>query len=687
MVFGDDVMRERLPEDVFRAMKKTQSEGRRLDISVATEVARAMKEWAIELGATHFTHWFQPLSGVTAEKHDAFLSPSPDGIPVTEFSGKELVRGEPDASSFPSGGLRATFEARGYTAWDPTSYAFVKDRVLCVPTAFCSYGGEALDKKTPLLRSMEALNRQALRILRALGDAETKKVSATVGAEQEFFLIKREDFDKRRDLIYTGRTLFGAPAPKDQQLDDHYFGAFKPAVNAFMEDLNDELWALGIYAKTEHNEVAPAQHELAPVFCQANVACDQNQLTMEIMKKVASRHGLVCLLHEKPFEGVNGSGKHNNWSLATDKGENLLDPGDDPGSNVRFLIFLCAVVCAVDKYQDLLRAAVASAGNDHRLGKSEAPPAIVSVFLGEELTALLHAIVDGGVYTPRAADVLGTGVHVLPKIPKDNTDRNRTSPFAFTGNKFEFRMVGSSDSIAGANIALNAAVADTLSAVADAMENAPDPKEAATSALKEMLGDHMRIIFNGDGYGEEWVVEAKRRGLLNLPTTADAVVRMLDSKNVEMFIRTGVYSEAEIESRCEIMLDNYAKRVAIEANTMVDMINHDILPSAVKYSKVLSDGAAAKKSISPRLSICMEEKLLDRLADLTDELYECSNILEASTGALSKAENAVEAAQICRDRVLSDMHRARVAADEIERIVGREFWCYPTYGDLMHNVR
>ncbi|MBQ6677022.1 MAG: glutamine synthetase III [Clostridia bacterium] len=686
-VFGDEVMKERLPEDVYVAMKKTIDGGRRLDPSVASEVARAMKEWALELGATHFTHWFQPLSGVTAEKHDAFLSPAPDGTPITEFSGKELFRGEPDASSFPSGGLRATFEARGYTAWDPTSYAFVKDRVLCVPTAFCSYGGEALDKKTPLLRSMEVINKQALRVLRALGDETTAKVNVTVGAEQEFFLIRKEDFDKRRDLIYTGRTLFGAPAPKDQQLDDHYFGAFKPAVSAFMDDLNAELWALGIYAKTEHNEVAPAQHEIAPVFCRANIACDQNQLMMEIMKKVAARHGMVCLLHEKPFEGVNGSGKHNNWSLSTDTGKNLLDPGDTPQENVQFLVFLSAVVCAVDEYQDLLRASVASAGNDHRLGKSEAPPAIVSVFLGDELTGLLRAVVDGERYTPRAADVLGTGVHVLPKIPKDNTDRNRTSPFAFTGNKFEFRMVGSSDSIAGANIALNAAVADELCSIADDLEGKDGSFETVSGVLRERLGRHFRIIFNGDGYGEEWIEEAGKRGLLNLPTTADAVVRMLDSKNIELFRRTGVYSEAEAESRCEIMLDNYAKKVAIEANTMVDMINHDILPSAVKYSKVLSDGAAAKKAISPRLSICMEEKLLDRLADLTDELYECSNILEESTAALRRTDNAIEAAELCRDRVLSDMHRARVAADGIEKIVGREFWCYPTYGDLMHDVR
>ena len=688
MVFSDAVMRERLPEDVYRAVKKTTAEGRRLDISAAEAVAGAMKEWAIERGATHFTHWFQPLTGMTAEKHESFLSPDPDGSgrAIEVFSGRELVKGEGDASSFPSGGLRATFEARGYTAWDPTSYAFVKDNVLCIPTAFCSYGGEALDKKTPLLRSMEALSRQALRVLRLFGNASGRVVT-TVGAEQEFFLIKKEDFDKRRDLIYTGRTLFGAPAPKDQQLDDHYFGAFKPAVREFMEDLNRELWSLGIFAKTEHNEVAPAQHELAPVFAEANIACDQNQLTMEIMKKVASRHGLVCLLHEKPFEGVNGSGKHDNWSISTVDGKNLLDPGDTPRENEQFLIFLTAVISAVDNYQDLLRAAVASAGNDHRLGKAEAPPAIISVFLGDELTNLLTSIGKGGEYTQKEKDLLGTGVHMLPKIPKDNTDRNRTSPFAFTGNKFEFRMVGSSDSISSANTVLNTAVADELMKIADELEGAEDLSAAVSEALKKRINEHERIIFNGDGYNGDWIGEAERRGLLNLKTTADAVVRMLDSKNIELFTRQKVCSEAEIESRCEIMLENYAKRIIIEADAMVDMINHDILPSAVKYSKVLSDGAAAKKAISPRLSICMEEKLLDRLADLTDELYECSNILERSSEELQKCENAVEAAEFCRDRVLSDMARARRAADDIERIVGREFWCYPTYGDLMHNVR
>ena len=688
MVFSDAVMRERLPEDVYRAVKKTTAEGRRLDISAAEAVAGAMKEWAIERGATHFTHWFQPLTGMTAEKHESFLSPDPDGSgrAIEVFSGRELVKGEGDASSFPSGGLRATFEARGYTAWDPTSYAFVKDNVLCIPTAFCSYGGEALDKKTPLLRSMEALSRQALRVLRLFGNASGRVVT-TVGAEQEFFLIKKEDFDKRRDLIYTGRTLFGAPAPKDQQLDDHYFGAFKPAVREFMEDLNRELWSLGIFAKTEHNEVAPAQHELAPVFAEANIACDQNQLTMEIMKKVASRHGLVCLLHEKPFEGVNGSGKHDNWSISTVEGKNLLDPGDTPRENEQFLIFLTAVISAVDNYQDLLRAAVASAGNDHRLGKAEAPPAIISVFLGDELTNLLTSIGKGGEYTQKEKDLLGTGVHMLPKIPKDNTDRNRTSPFAFTGNKFEFRMVGSSDSISSANTVLNTAVADELMKIADELEGAEDLSAAVSEALKKRINEHERIIFNGDGYNGDWIGEAERRGLLNLKTTADAVVRMLDSKNIELFTRQKVCSEAEIESRCEIMLENYAKRIIIEADAMVDMINHDILPSAVKYSKVLSDGAAAKKAISPRLSICMEEKLLDRLADLTDELYECSNILERSSEELQKCDNAVEAAEFCRDRVLSDMARARRAADDIERIVGREFWCYPTYGDLMHNVR
>ena len=646
-----------------------------------------MKTWAMERGATHYTHWFQPMTGITAEKHDAFLNPSKSGKAITEFSGRELVRGEPDASSFPSGGLRATFEARGYTAWDPTSYAFIKDNTLCIPTAFCSYTGEALDKKTPLLRSMEALNRAAMRILRLFGDTETKRVTATVGAEQEYFLIRQEDFDLRRDLIYTGRTLFGAPAPKGQQLEDHYFGAIKPRVKAFMEDLDAELWRLGIFAKTEHNEVAPSQHELASVFCQANLACDQNQITMETMKKVASRHGLVCLLHEKPFEGVNGSGKHDNWSLATSEGRNLLDPGDDPIENTQFLIFLCAVIAAVDDYQELLRASVATAGNDHRLGASEAPPAIISIFLGDELTELLHAIENGGEYRAHGGDEMGVGVHVLPKIPRDNTDRNRTSPFAFTGNKFEFRMPGSNCSVAGPNIFLNAAVADELSVFADELEGADDFPTAVHKLLQRTVHEHSRIIFNGDGYTNEWEEEAMRRGLSNLRTCADAVVRMKSRENVQMLERQRVLSKKEIESRCEILLENYVKIIQIEAATMADMINHDILPAAVKYSKVLSDGAAAKKAISPRLSICMEEKLLYTLSDLTDELYEVGIILSGQTDIISELENSEEGAAYCRDSVIPAMDRARRAADEIERIVGREYWCYPTYGDLMLGVR
>ena len=687
MVFSDEVMRQRLPLETYTAMRRTIDEGRHLDISVATAVADAMKTWAMERGATHFTHWFQPMTGITAEKHDSFLNPGRDGTAITEFSGRELVRGEPDASSFPSGGLRATFEARGYTAWDPTSYAFVKDNTLCIPTAFCSYGGEALDKKTPLLRSMEALNRQAMRIIRLFGDKDTKRVVTTVGAEQEYFLVRQEDYDLRRDLIYTGRTLFGAPAPKSQQLDDHYFGALKPKVKAFMEELDEELWRLGIFAKTEHNEAAPAQHELASVFCEANRACDQNQIVMETMKKVAGRHGLVCLLHEKPFEGVNGSGKHDNWSLSTSNGKNLLNPGDDPISNMQFLVFLCAVIAAVDDYQELLRASVATAGNDHRLGAAEAPPAIISIFLGDELTAILNAIEKGEEYRVNAGGEMGVGVHVLPKIPRDNTDRNRTSPFAFTGNKFEFRMPGSNCSVAGPNIFLNAAVADELASFADELEAASDFDSALRELLRRTVREHSRIIFNGDGYTEDWEQEAARRGLSNLRTCADAIPHMNDRRNVEMLERQRVLSAKEVASRSAIILENYVKIIQIEAATMADMINHDILPAALKYSKVLADGAAAKKNISPRLSICMEEKLLYNLSDLTDELYEVGIILTDRVADVAKMKDSKEGAIYCRDNVLPAMKRARVAADEIEKIVGREYWCYPTYGDLMLGVR
>ncbi len=687
MVFSDAVMRSRLPSDTYAAMKRTIAEGKRLDISVANVVADAMRAWAIEKGATHYTHWFQPMTGITAEKHDSFLNPAADGSAITEFSGRELVHGESDASSFPSGGLRATFEARGYTAWDPTSYAFVKDNTLCIPTAFCSYGGEALDKKTPLLRSMEALNRQAMRILRLFGDTETRRVVTTVGAEQEYFLVRREDFDKRRDLIYTGRTLFGASAPKSQQLDDHYFAAIPPRVKAFMEDLDRELWQLGIFAKTEHNEAAPAQHELASVYCEANRACDQNQLTMETMKKVAARHGLVCLLHEKPFEGVNGSGKHDNWSLSTSSGKNLLNPGDNPRENMQFLVFLCAVIAAVDDYQELLRASVATAGNDHRLGAAEAPPAIISIFLGDELTSLLRSFESGETYRAAEDILMGVGVHVIPKISKDNTDRNRTSPFAFTGNKFEFRMPGSACSVAGPNIFLNAAVADELARFADELEAADSFNDALTELIARTVRLHGRIIFNGDGYTGEWEAEAERRGLSNLRTCADAVPRMKDKKNVEMLERMRVLSEKEVHSRCEILLENYVKLVQIEAATMTDMINHDILPAAVKYSKVLSDGAAAKKAISARLSICMEEKLLYRLSDLTDELYERGICLAQHVESLSKIADSEEGARFCRDSILPTMRTARNAADEIEKIVGREYWCYPTYGDLTLGVR
>ncbi len=685
MVFNDQAMKERLPDDVYRALRITIDEGKTIDKETAAAVADAMKTWAMERGATHFTHWFQPMTGFTAEKHDSFLSPGDNGEAITEFSWKELFVGEPDASSFPSGGLRTTFEARGYTAWDPTSYAFIKDNVLCIPTAFCSYGGEALDKKTPLLRSMEALNNAALRILRLLGDDSAKKVMTSVGAEQEYFLIRKQDYEKRRDLIYTGRTLFGSPPPKGQQLGDHYFGVVKPQVKSFMDDLNRELWKLGIFAKTEHNEAAPAQHELASVYREANLACDQNQLVMETMKKVASRHGLVCLLHEKPFEGVNGSGKHDNWSLMTSDGRNLLSPGKNPESNLVFLIMVSAVISAVDDYQDLLRASVATAGNDHRLGAAEAPPAIISVYLGDELTNLLNSLGSSDAHY-HGRDKMGVGVNAVPKIPKDNSDRNRTSPFAFTGNKFEFRMPGSGCSVAGPNIFLNAAVADELTAMADEIERGGADENTVLAVIEDRVRKHQRIIFNGDGYNDAWKKEAEEKGLFNLVTTADAIPRMKDSKNVLMLERQNVLSEKEVSSRCEILLDNYIKIIRIEAATMVDMINHDILPAALKYSKVLADGAAAKKEISPRLSICMEEKLLYELSDLTDELYEFSKELEELLRACPEKESAEKGAEYCRDMLIPKMKSAREAADRIENIVGREYWCFPTYGDLMFGV-
>ena len=603
LVFDDRVMKATLSAKVYNSLKKTIDEGARLNNDVANAVAAAMKDWAVAHGATHFTHWFQPLTGITAEKHDSFISPASDGRVIMEFSGKELIKGEPDASSFPSGGLRATFEARGYTAWDPTSYAFIKDKTLCIPTAFCSYGGEALDKKTPLLRSMEALNKQALRILRLFGNTDVKCVRTSVGPEQEYFLVDREMYEKRKDLMFTGRTLFGAKPPKGQELDDHYFGVIKPRVAAYMADLNEELWKLGILAKTEHNEVAPAQHELAPIYTTTNIATDHNQLTMEIMQKVAARHGLVCLLHEKPFAGVNGSGKHNNWSMATDTGVNLLTPGETPYENAQFLLFLCAVIKAVDDYQDLFRLSVATAGNDHRLGANEAPPAVVSMFLGDELTAVLDAIENDTPYNAAEKTVMKLGVHVLPRFTRDTTDRNRTSPFAFTGNKFEFRMLGSSNSIACANIMLNASVAESLKIYADRLEAADDFETALHDMIKKTIKDHKRIIFNGNGYDDAWIKEAtEERGLLNLRTTPDALPTILDKKNVDMLTSHRIFSEAEIRSRYEITLDNYCKTVNIEALTMVDMAKKEILPAVVAYTKSLADALAAKTAAVPGIS-------------------------------------------------------------------------------------
>ena len=652
LVFDDRVMRAKLPSDVYASLKRTIDEGASLDTHVADAVATAMRDWAVEHGATHFTHWFQPLTGVTAEKHDGFIAPSPDGGVIMEFSGKELIQGEPDASSFPSGGLRATFEARGYTAWDPTSYAFIKGHTLCIPTAFCSYSGEALDKKTPLLRSMQALNKQALRVLKLFGNEDVKCVRPCVGPEQEYFLIDKAMYEKRKDLVFCGRTLFGAKPPKGQELDDHYFGAIKPRVEAYMEDLNTELWKLGILAKTEHNEVAPSQHELAPIFSVANIATDHNQLTMEIMQKVASRHGLVCLLAEKPFAGVNGSGKHNNWSLATDTGVNLFKPGETPYENAQFLLFLCAAVQAVDNYQDLLRLSVATAGNDHRLGANEAPPAVISIFLGDELTAVLDAIETDTPYSGTEKTVLKLGVHVLPKFTRDTTDRNRTSPFAFTGNKFEFRMVGSSDSIACANIMLNAAMAETLKEFADRLEGVSDFESALHDLIKETIKAHKRIIFNGNGYDDAWIKEAtEKRGLLNLRTTPDALATVLEKKNVEMLTSLKIFSEAEIRSRYEICLENYCKTVNIEGLTMVDMARKEILPAVEAYLGNLSGTVAAKTAAVPGLACKYEKDLISKLSKLADEISDAASSLDTTLIRLKAIPDVTDAAYVIRDVV------------------------------------
>ena len=688
LVFDDRVMRAKLPSDVYASLKRTIDGGASLDTHVADAVATAMRDWAVEHGATHFTHWFQPLTGVTAEKHDSFIAPSPDGGVIMEFSGKELIQGEPDASSFPSGGLRATFEARGYTAWDPTSYAFIKGHTLCIPTAFCSYSGEALDKKTPLLRSMQALNKQALRVLKLFGNEDVKCVRPCVGPEQEYFLIDKAMYEKRKDLVFCGRTLFGAKPPKGQELDDHYFGAIKPRVEAYMEDLNTELWKLGILAKTEHNEVAPSQHELAPIFSVANIATDHNQLTMEIMQKVASRHGLVCLLAEKPFAGVNGSGKHNNWSLATDTGVNLFKPGETPYENAQFLLFLCAAVQAVDNYQDLLRLSVATAGNDHRLGANEAPPAVISIFLGDELTAVLDAIETDTPYSGTEKTVLKLGVHVLPKFTRDTTDRNRTSPFAFTGNKFEFRMVGSSDSIACANIMLNAAMAETLKEFADRLEGVSDFESALHDLIKETIKAHKRIIFNGNGYDDAWIKEAtEKRGLLNLRTTPDALATVLEKKNVEMLTSLKIFSEAEIRSRYEICLENYCKTVNIEGLTMVDMVRKEILPAVEAYLGDLSGTVAAKTAAVPGLACKYEKDLISKLSKLADEISDAASSLDTTLIRLKAIPDVTDAAYVIRDVVLQKMAELRVVCDEAESITADKYWPFPTYGDLLFGVR
>ncbi|MBR0277432.1 MAG: glutamine synthetase III [Clostridia bacterium] len=687
LVFDDRVMKSKLSSRVYNSLKKTIDEGAQLDISVANAVADAMKEWAVDNGATHYTHWFQPLTGITAEKHDSFISPSPDGRVIMDFSGKELIKGEPDASSFPSGGLRATFEARGYTAWDPTSYAFIKGKTLCIPTAFCSYGGEALDKKTPLLRSMEALNKQALRILNLFG-TEAKYVHTSVGPEQEYFLIPKELFDKRKDLIYTGRTLFGSKPPKGQEMDDHYFGVIKPRVEAYMTELNDELWKLGILAKTQHNEVAPAQHELAPIYTTTNIATDHNQLTMEIMQKVAARHGLVCLLHEKPFAGVNGSGKHNNWSMATDTGINLLSPGETPYENAQFLLFLCAVIKAVDDYQDLLRIAVATAGNDHRLGANEAPPAVVSMFLGDELNAVLEAIETDTPYKNAQKTQMKLGVDVLPKFNRDTTDRNRTSPFAFTGNKFEFRMLGSSNSIACANIMLNSAVAESLKIYADRLEKADDFENVLHEMIKKTIKDHKRIIFNGNGYDDKWIKEAtEKRGLMNLRTTPDAIPHLLDKKNVKMLTSHKVFSEAELKSRCEITLENYCKTVVIEANTMSQMAKRDILPAIEEYTEFIASTAKTKMAFDSVIPCTYEKETVKKLSILSSQIFEKCLELDKAITKLSDAESVEAEGYMIRDELLTKMSELRVYCDEAEVLTAEKFWPFPTYGELLFGVR
>ncbi len=687
MVFSDAVMQQRLPAEIYSALRSARQYGKRLTRAEADVVAEAMRDWAIEKGATHYTHWFQPMTGITAEKHDSFLSPAKDGGALPEFSGRELIHSEPDASSFPSGGLRATFEARGYTAWDPTSYAFVKDGVLCIPTAFASYGGEAIDKKTPLLRSMDALNIQALRILKLFGDTQTAAVRANAGAEQEYFLIDRSAYEQRPDLIYTGRTLLGARPPKGQELDDHYFGAIKPRVAAFMRELDEELWKLGVPAKTEHNEVAPAQHELACVYSTVNIAADHNQLVMERMKRVADRHGMVCLLHEKPFAGVNGSGKHNNWSLSTDRGENLLNPGDTPEENAQFLLILTAVLQAVDEYQDLLRISVAGASNDHRLGGNEAPPAILSVFLGDEITGILDSIENGTPYETGEKVQFKVGVHVLPRFPKDTSDRNRTSPFAFTGNKFEFRMVGSSQSISEANIILNTAVADVLRRYADELEGAADFDGALHELIRRSIREHRRIIFNGNGYEEAWVREAARRGLCNYRSTPDCVPHLLDAKNVELFRRNRVFSETELRARCEIVLDHYAKEVRIEALTLLDMLRKDVLPTMSRFTGALAAAAHEKKKLCGESACRYEKTAAAKLSARAAKLWDGAETLEKAVRRIDDGRLSTESAvEICRSEILPEMETLREISDGAELIMDRAAWPYPSYGEILTSV-
>ena len=685
LVFNDSVMKERLPKETYKAMQKTIQNGEDLNLEVANVVANAMKDWAIEKGATHYTHWFQPMTGVTAEKHDSFISPTSDGHIIMEFSGKELVKGEPDASSFPSGGIRATCEARGYTAWDPTSYAFIKGTCLCIPTAFCSYGGEALDKKTPLLRSMEAINRQAMRILKLFG-TPAKSVKTTVGPEQEYFLIDKKLYDKREDLIFTGRTLFGAMPPKGQELEDHYFGTIKPRVQEYMTELNDELWKLGILAKTEHNEVAPSQHELAPIFATTNIATDHNQLTMEIMKKLAKKHDLVCLLHEKPFAGVNGSGKHNNWSISTDTGINLLEPGETPRENAQFLLFLAAVIKAVDEYQDLLRISVASAGNDHRLGANEAPPAIVSMFVGDELEAVLDSVETGEVYHGKKKVQMKIGVDVLPKFPKDTTDRNRTSPFAFTGNKFEFRMLGSSESVACANIMLNTAVAEELCQFADALEGSKSFEEDLAALIKKTIKDHKRIIFNGNGYDDAWVEEAEKRGLLNLRATPDCMPYYISKKNIELFKKHEVLSETEVHARYEIILENYAKLINIEALTMIEMAKKDILPAVSLYSKDLAKTALDKKALLPDVDCGYETETIKSISELASKMCKDVKALEDEVALAKKTSGVLESAMYYKTYVIPKMETVRESGDKLEVITAKEYWPFPTYGEILFSV-